>query len=283
MKCPICSVSQTTTFFKKEQNILLICKECRHIFWDNTPSLIELMNYYSTDYSPDHNQLRLQLSNAEYYKSHIKELSIKSGISPKRSTILDFGSSYPILMIEAKKMGFLNLIGADWDERAREYGNDHGIQMIKPDEIETKIPNRSVDIIRFSHVLEHLVDPLMTLKLLVKKLKKGGMVYITQPNFPVFSWESPPNDIADTVWPEHLHFFSPISLMLMISKTGMTIHKLFTHQQPDKILSDYSSNIDILYSMNKLSTIKDKGDPFFGKNGNFPVYTGQNSVAFAFL
>lgn len=100
---------------------------------------------------------------------------------------MDFGCSFPYLLTEAKKSGFAELVGIDSDVHARRMGKENGITMLGPEHLDTGISDCSIDIVRFSHVLEHLIDPVGTLVKTVEKLRERALVYITQPSFPVFS------------------------------------------------------------------------------------------------
>jgi 2-polyprenyl-3-methyl-5-hydroxy-6-metoxy-1,4-benzoquinol methylase len=279
--CPICRCDIYTNFYHKEHNDLIICKVCRHVYWREIPSEELLSTYYSLKYAPEHNQIELQKSNISYYQAHMQELVVMSKNSPENSSILDYGSSHPFLLIEAKSMGFSNVIGVEWDEEASKYGVTNGINMINPNELSQSIKDNSLDIVRFSHVLEHLIDPVIIMESINKKLKKGGLIYITQPNFPVFAFEESKRDLLDSVWPEHLHFFSPISLVKLVEGSGYNIIKYFTHQNTAQSLERYSENIDILYAIDKIKNQRETGDLFFGRNANYPVYSGENSVMFA--
>lgn len=78
----------------------------------------------------------------------------------------------------------------------------------------------SYDAIVMSHVIEHLPDPLLTLKTCLKLLKPGGQVVAVTPNTRSlcarrygFSWMS-------LEPPRHLHLFSPANLHDIASQAG---------------------------------------------------------------
>lgn len=277
MVCPICKNNETTLFFSHSPN-LIICKNCRHVFWDKTPSQSELNSYYTSKYTSSHNQLEIQIQNISYYRKHVKELIDTHNGNP--STILDYGCSFPLFLIEAKKQNLVNCIGVEWDQESRKYGEGRGIEMTAPRDLDF-LPDNSIDIARFSHVLEHLIDPLQTLKGITAKLKKGGLIYITQPSFPVFKFDISSIELMDSVFPEHLHFFSPISLIQLIDNCELVVEKFFTHQFANESVCKYVESLDIYYASTKLNELKDMGDDFFGNNCNYPLYSGQNSVLFA--
>lgn len=278
--CPICNSQMLHGFCEKEIGNLIICDQCRHIFWDKRPSQKELQAYYAERYSNEHHQKDIQSEEREYYKSHVNELLNFTGLKVPDATLVDYGCSYPVLLQEAQKQG-LNTIGVEWDSECINVGKRYGIKMMTPDMFLRDIENESVDIIRFSHVIEHMVDPVQTLKEASRKLRINGMVYITQPNLPVFVSRHCDIDIKDSVYPEHLHFFSPISLIKMVEKCGLAVTKLFTHQKTEEVFEKFMKYYDFKESSLSLHQYASLGDDFFGKYANYPLYCGENSVMWA--
>ncbi len=282
LACPICRSKKLHIFYRKTNN-LFICSSCRHIFWDKILNKNELEDFYTNKYNPLHNQIDIQTTNRDYYISHINALVNYRNIVRKHATIMDYGCSFPILAIEANRQGFKNVIGVELDKNCIQYGIENGIQMITPDDVSHSIKNGSIDIVRFSHILEHIIELVETLKTIVKKMKHHGLIYITQPNFPVFQVKEMTTSIKDSVYPEHLHFFSPLSLVTLVSRCGLLIKKFFTHQNADDVLKRYALDIDFNKAAKELSRLSDLGDIGYGLNANYPVYCGENSILYAEL
>lgn len=282
--CPICGDFRHADFRHKDSRRLLICRQCRHIFWESMPSGEVLRDYYSHAYTPSHNQLELQSSNRSYYNNHLGELVRASGSAAPQLVLADYGCSFPVLLEEAGKMGFAGLIGIEEDTGATDYGRRSGITMVGMTEFAETVAPGSIDIIRFSHVLEHLLDPVGTLGKAAEKLRPGGLLYITQPSFPVFVADEPyPLELADCVWPEHLHYFSPCSLWTMVKRAGFKVRRLFTHQNCEQVFGRVAPHLDLAYSAETLLPLASLGDAHFGRWANYPVFTGENSVLYAGL
>ncbi len=259
----------------------MICSRCRHIFWDHIPSVNDLYEYYEDRYSDEHSQLNIQEENLEYYRNHIRELLSYLNLSASDVAIVDFGCSFPFLLIEARRSGFSDTVGVELDRNACEFGARNGVSMLSPEEFLSNVPDESVGIIRFSHTLEHLTDPVSVLCETTKKLRSGGLAYITQPSYPVFAYAASVMDIEDSIYPEHLHFFSPISLARLVSQAGLTLARFFTHTEENAVLTKYLRHLDTAYSAAQLRGINHTGDLFFGEKANYPFYAGRNSVAYA--
>lgn len=278
--CPVCESCSSSEFFNKDGRLLLICRHCRHIWWSELPKEAELVDYYRTQYSGCHSQETIQAQAREYYRNHAWELAAAVGRRPSDTTIMDYGCSIPVLGHEAVKLSFKSVIGVDWAEEAKTYGRDWGVKVLFPSEL-TTVPDRSVDVVRFSHTIEHSIDPLALLRSILPKMRPGGLIYVTQPNFPVFRAEPSAYDLLDTVFPEHLHFFSALSLLEMAARLNLSVTRFFSHQNEAAVIEKYETILDLEYARERLADYAAKGDRFFPEYANFPYYAGENSVLYA--
>jgi SAM-dependent methyltransferase len=280
--CPICESAGSTRFFVKDGRPLLICRYCRHVWWKELPTEGELNDYYRAQYTGAHAQETIQAQAREYYRNHLQELAAAINRKPREATIVDYGCSVPVLGHEAVKLSFKGVFGVDWAAEAKESGRAWGVKVLSPPEFGS-VPDRSVDIVRFSHVVEHSVGPLALLRTVLPKLRPGALVYITQPNFPVFRPAESPHDLPDTVYPEHLHFFSALSLIEMASRLNLSVVRFFSHQNEAAVVSKFQEILDIDYARERLAACASKGDAYFPEFANYPYYAGENSVLHAFV
>lgn len=276
--CPICRSIGPKKFFVKEGRELLICRDCRHIFWSQMPSAEELSSFYSSLYTQQHGQEAVQTTNIEYYRQHAIELLIKN--KGTTSCIADVGCSIPLFLEQALSVGFHTAIGVDHSYEARDYGKRCGVEVLSPSDFD-KIETESLDVLRYSHSLEHMVDPVGNLIKASKKVRTGGLIYITQPNFPVFKFSESAVAIKDSVWPNHLHFFNPISLKCMIEMAGLELISFCTVTEEQNAGDQYDKIIDISYSSKVLQSLKAIGENERGSLNNYPYYFGENSVVYA--
>lgn len=276
--CPVCRSIGAKKFFVKERRELLICRDCRHIFWSQMPSGEELSSFYSSLYTQQHGQEAVQTANIEYYRQHAIELLIKN--KGATSCIADVGCSIPLFLEQALSVGFHTAIGVDHSHEAREYGKRCGVKILSPSDFD-EIENESLDVLRYSHSLEHMVDPMSNLIKAYKKVRTGGLIYITQPNFPVFKASESAVAIKDSVWPNHLHFFNPISLKYMIEMAGFELISFCTVTEEQNAGDQYDKIIDTSYSSKVLQSLKAIGENERGRLNNYPYYFGENSVVYA--
>ncbi len=280
-RCPICGSSGVCDFFPKSGRTLLICESCRHVWWDFFPAADELREYYRRQYTKTHGQEDIQAKARHYYKEHLQALLQTLGSEAAECAICDYGCSIPVLVTEAKQAGFRRALGVDYCDEVRRYASEHGVEVLAPEEL-ARIPDGSLDIVRFSHTLEHCTDPTAVLQSVLPKLRPGGLIYITQPNFPVFRFGPSTQDLKDTVYPEHLHFFSPISLLEMVRGLALQPRRFFTHQNEEQVVSAYQEALDVDYARRRLADYESLGETSAHPLGNYPYYAGENSVLYAF-
>jgi 2-polyprenyl-3-methyl-5-hydroxy-6-metoxy-1,4-benzoquinol methylase len=280
-RCPI-DTGELVRYSDANTPTLVICTRCRHITWERLPTDSELSAYYeSPDRSHYHDdQAHLQENNREYYRQHVTDLARRAGKPLKDFSLLDYGSSLPVLVHEAQKLGVI-ATAVDYTEQARAYAQSKGLLFIFPDKVESQIPDNSLDAIRFSHVLEHLRDPVTTLKLGVSKLKRNGILYITQPNFPVLRARKTDIPLLDAVFPSHLHFFSPLSLKSLLGHVKVEVIGFWTHPNADDVYDTYRKSWDRRLAVRRLFGWAAKGDSSRGVHGNYPFYCGENSELLA--
>ncbi len=277
--CPICSLSETTVFTMRAERYILICRECRHIWHNQIPDAIELERFYAGEYTSLHQQREGQEGGRDYYRSHAIELE---KINDDLLAIADIGCSIPVFLREAAGVSATR-IGVDISEDAREAGQAWGIQMMSPDAFISTVPDGSLDVLRYSHTLEHLVDPMGALLSHIPKLRPGGLVYITQPNFPVMQDMATHVELHDSVWPAHLHFFNPLSMLAMCKRAGLTMKRFATIDGDRAALERYQSCFDMFTSAERLKDIAGITETGRGTFAGWPFFAGQNSACYAYL
>jgi SAM-dependent methyltransferase len=279
--CPICFDRHVSLIASVDERNMNLCAGCRHVFWEERAGAEEVASYYRKRYGGEHDQLSQQLANKAYYERHVDELVTLSNVGKDCAFFVDYGSSYPTFALTARERGVRRSVAVDWDGQARAYGAERGLTCLSPDSFEREVADGEVDLLRFSHVIEHMIDPVQTLRSIVSKLKQDGFVYITQPNFPIFSTAARGVAIKGAVWPEHLHFFSPLSLMMLCERLGLKPVRFFSHTAADETRRDLERFIDLDCSRSALKWLDKLGDRALGEAGNWPWFAGTNSVLLA--
>lgn len=133
-------------------------------------------------------------------------------------TLLDFGCGNGGFLIRAKELVSL-AVGLEPDTKVAPYFQEKQLTVF-PD---LDLVKQSFDIITLFHVLEHLPDPINTMKLLTKKLNHGGSILIEVPNADdaLLSLYQSRSFSEFTYWSCHLFLFNSKSLKSLAAKAGL--------------------------------------------------------------
>lgn len=283
--CPICGCADAALTGMVSDRPMLICRECRHLRWMRTPTSDELAAFYAREYSTSHAQCEIQEGLLDYYRSHIPELAALAngqpgGVPPERLAIADVGCYFPVLLAEAVALGCPTAIGVDWSDQARQYGAERGVPVLTPDEFLRDVPDGSLDVLRYSHTLEHLPDPAGTLREQIVKLRPGGLLYITQPNTPMLRFGASPPPF-DAIYPTHLQFFTPASAVALVEQAGCKVERFYTVGEPETGSARHRHAFDLDYAVTRLAALEDRGERERGPLNNYPFFFGRNVALYA--
>ena len=126
-------------------------------------------------------------------------------ISWKNKKVLDVGCGTGLFAYSVAKAGAKHVLGIDFSLEAINLAKEnHKHKNLNFEHKDAKNISEKFDVIVSVGTLEHMDDPLMTLKILKKHLNPKGKIIITSPN-----WTNPRGYILMTLW--HL-FKAPITL-----------------------------------------------------------------------
>ncbi len=172
----------------------------------------------------------------------------------KKGLFLDVGAGFGYFSKEAKEndLDVVSLELGNFESKAlKELWDINAVNIFFEDFIDDE---QKYSYILMSQVLEHTLNPEDWTKKAFKLLEMGGVLCIAVPNFNSFfryilgKW-----DVFITP-PEHLNFFSPDGLRIILKKNGFEIIKLdFISRLP--FASRFSKISLVKYSMSFLQTI----------------------------
>jgi 2-polyprenyl-3-methyl-5-hydroxy-6-metoxy-1,4-benzoquinol methylase len=142
--------------------------------------------------------------------------------------LLDIGCGYCQALLYFQEVG-LSVSGLEPSIEGYNYGIDHGINMFHGGvDLINLEDQKEFDIVTLLNVLEHLRDPVSSLKSIRSQcLKKGGILVVDVPNefndFQVVAQE----EYGLSQWwvcpPAHLNYFSPESLNKLLQGCGYNV------------------------------------------------------------
>ena len=277
--CPICAAESDIRVGEADGRVLLICPQCRHVYWHERVDYGQTFEHYDSHYSASCRQREIQESNRAYYRTHAAELAGllagNAGPAVPPPCVVDFGSSYPVFLDEARASGVVRPVGVDFSADVRQAGAAIGIEMWEPAEFAARFDD-GADVMRFSHVIEHLADPVGDVAAAVARLAPGGIAYVTQPIFPVLRAEPASLQFHDAVFPEHLHFFNPVSLALLLRRAGLEIEEFVAFQEEEAVQARYAGHVDLDYVEERLPAGIGDAVGGFSPLGCRPTFFGEN-------
>ncbi len=238
MNCPIChsrSTKSLYTLFDDRYSYpgnfnLLECSVCHHKFLDSHFSEEQLSELYSRYYP----RSSFDINN---YKPHQESHGLLSWVKgnkastfrwvPTNVKVLDIGCGF------GESLGYhkareCEVWGVDADKNISRVANKFNFN-VKVGLFNAKDYTKEYfDYVTMDQVIEHLTDPVETLRGVANILKSNGQVILSTPN--ANGWGAKLFRERWINWhtPYHLQFFSLESLSSLAQKTGLEVHKVQT-------------------------------------------------------
>jgi len=142
----------------------------------------------------------------------------------KDRDVLDIGSGSGTSLLEIEKVGSRGF-GVEPDPNAQKIAKQLMLDVFEGFITDNPFPEKKFDYITGSQVIEHEPDPLRFLKSAKKKLKNGGQIILSFPNF-----DSVYRKIFGRRWlnwhiPYHINFFTGSSFEKLAKNAGLKIIK----------------------------------------------------------
>jgi 2-polyprenyl-3-methyl-5-hydroxy-6-metoxy-1,4-benzoquinol methylase len=142
--------------------------------------------------------------------------------------LLDVGCGNGRFLDRMRELGW-EVVGVEPDKQAAKVARKRfGLDVHEDALEEIAFPDDTFDAITMSHVVEHLPDPINTIRECQRILKKGGRLVVTVPNI-----ESLGHRLYREAWrglevPRHLFLFSPPTLRDCVERSGLQVLRLWT-------------------------------------------------------
>jgi len=184
----------------------------------------EAADFYSSDYwklwgqgdSPDDSQTKLQQARAEHL------LGLLPVTFPVRR-LLDIGCAAGFVLREARKRFGAVAVGVEPSESFRQFCAQDGFRVYPSITQLLASGEQRFDCVTMSHVLEHLRDPVDTLRTLRRDLlQPGGMLAIEVPNLYAHRAFEAGHPIC----------FTKNTLQAALATAGFAVRELLVHNQP---------------------------------------------------
>jgi 2-polyprenyl-3-methyl-5-hydroxy-6-metoxy-1,4-benzoquinol methylase len=228
--CPTCGAREARHELDKDHMHLVRCTACDLV--------------YVTPTFDDHHYKRVYAS--EEYQEIVRDLGIKSHeyrvqrfgqervrlmaghlVAAPTPRYLDVGCSTGFVVEAARDAGW-DAAGIDLNPSAIEFGRARGLDLRTVALEESGFEPATFDAVSLFDVLEHLLDPVRTLRACTRLLRSGGIVFLYVPNYDSASRLLMGKD-AHFIWPtHHLNYYTPATIRDVMAREGLETAYLAT-------------------------------------------------------
>jgi SAM-dependent methyltransferase len=143
-----------------------------------------------------------------------------AGLIGRRGRILDVGCGNGAALVAMRAHGAWELAGLELDEMAAAKARAIGLPVEAGELATADLPPSSVDLIRMGHVIEHVLDPVRTLRRAYEVLRPGGILFGETPNTACWDFR-----LFGRYWgalhlPRHITFFNADNLTRALEDAG---------------------------------------------------------------
>jgi SAM-dependent methyltransferase len=229
ISCCLCGNDNFNLYLKVSVNkkfvTIVRCVNCGLTFQNPMFSDKERLKLYAKDYF-EHGYLDKENQIGLYGKATFFLERLQRNCDKGR--LLDIGAASGAYVRAAIDKGW-EAHGIELSPLAVAFAKDFWkVDLIQGTVEEAHFQNNFFDAIILVHTLEHLPDPLETLKEINRILKRTGTLYVSLPNIASYRAKKLGEKWGALKPAEHLFFFSPKTLKLLFKKAGFDLIRIDT-------------------------------------------------------
>ena len=216
-QCLVCNSKKLKILNDYKDHHLSQCKKCGFVFAKKIPSVTELEEHYKGYGRKDY----LSPITIKRYN----ELLDTFEKFRKTNKILDVGCGIGYFLEVAKDRGW-DVYGTEYTDEAIQICSSKGINMEKGILNPNNYESEEFDIITSFEVIEHINNPIDELTNFHMLLRKGGLVYVTTPNYNSLLRYRLKSNYNVICYPEHLSYYTPRTLKKVFTLVGFSTKKI---------------------------------------------------------
>lgn len=272
MECNSCNSHGFSIYLSHKGLNLMQCGHCGLVFIDKIPGDDNLKEYYQDKFY-DKRKAERFIKPFEVGMRFLRRWRVWSiqGFCSGSGKVVDVGFSRGTTLQMLKDRGW-EVLGTQISRNAYDNAKRSGLNVFLGELAGAGLVSKSVDLVTFWHVLEHLRDPAFYLKETARILKDGGKLIVEVPNAAGINARLFKEKWFGLDLPRHLYHFSPRALSILLKKSGFRIAKeeYFSFEQNpfsllQSILNVFNRRHNILFESIK----KNRRTGFFEKLYNW--------------
>jgi ubiquinone/menaquinone biosynthesis C-methylase UbiE len=230
----VCSGTDRDSTLDNRVYYLYQCCVCGLVYLSPRPdTLEEIEEIYPSTYESYVIKRRIfaMIMRKVAWRSEIAEIIART--SPN-SNIIEIGASTGEFLYELHKNGRCFLTGVEINSKIANIARErYNLNFLVGQLEKLSLPERSFDMVIMRHVLEHLPDPVLAMKIVADILKPGGYCIITIPNI-----DSHTSRIFGPDWygyqiPRHFFLFPQHTLTRIFEIAGLHIERVIHSAAPN--------------------------------------------------
>lgn len=217
--CLICNSTALKPLKDYQSTHLCKCKSCGFVFAQAIPTMEELEKHYE-GYSRNDYLSPVTIKRYNELLDYFEQFR-------KTGKLIDVGCGIGYFLEEAKKRGW-EVYGTEYTDEAIQICEGKGITMKKGKLNPADFEPESFDVITNFEVIEHINNPQEEIQNFNQILRKGGLVYITTPNWNALLRYRLKAAYNVIVYPEHLSYYTPRTIKKLFKSKGFKSLKVMT-------------------------------------------------------
>ena len=229
--CPLCGGRDSEVLYETEPP-LVRCTSCSMVYLNPQPR-VEHQQFYDESYYDGSSTKKDSEDNEnvlETEKIRVRLESCQAVVDrvmhyvPEPGSWLDIGCGPGFLLSQARDRGW-QCMGLDSSPFAPRFARERfGLDHVHTGLIEdVDFSGKTFDVISMQHVIEHLYEPLPTMRQIVKLLKPGGILYLETPDICSGSAKRDGASWLHIKIPEHVLYFSQETLSRLLDELGCDV------------------------------------------------------------
>lgn len=185
--CPLCGRREFRLLWLKRDARYVRCGNCSLVYQNPRPTPEQLRNLYTKEYyhkPPEEKEFLGYVdydgSNDDHVTHRLFEPVARMGPGDGRA-LLDIGCATGNILVLARAHGW-NAVGLEISDWSAEQARSKGFTVHSVTLEQSGIVDDSFDVITMFDVLEHVPDPVGTLREVLRVLKPGGQLILQTPN-----------------------------------------------------------------------------------------------------
>lgn len=219
--CPTCGSDEARHELAKDHMRLVRCTQCDLVYVSPTFDEAHYKKVYAShEYQQIVRDLGIGSHGYRVERFGRERVALMSRyLSAGRPRYLDVGCSTGFVVEAARDAGW-EAVGIDLNPSAVEFGRARGLDLRTVALEEAGFEPDSFDAVSLFDVLEHLLDPVRTIRTCRDLLKASGILFVYVPNYDSASRLLMGKD-AHFIWPtHHLNYYTPATIGDLMRREG---------------------------------------------------------------